>query len=232
MANIDSSEKAIAIILKRFPQIKAAAIAAGEDCKAASNAADALFKSAIKAAFRLTYLSMLISKNNAGGCFSYLAEKYTGVSRRTAYRYLQAARHLIDVCECLHGLSCEEVNAKMDDAEFVEEIFSQSRNNVPHLSLSDFYKKELPAPEEKAKKIEIGAEARAERQAVLDSENIYIDVSKITVFFIEKPPEEQLWRRLAGVRLVEMKTRLECSIAEIAKVLNDREQERRNSYEQ
>ena len=115
MANIKINEKVLKELFDRFPNIKTAALAARTECAQTAKASDELFKSAIRTSFRLTYLDDTICKCGQSGFFSYIAEKYAGVSRRTAFNYLQAARHMEKICECLQGLSCEEINEKIGD---------------------------------------------------------------------------------------------------------------------
>ncbi len=221
MANIDVSKETIDLLFKKFPEIKSAALAAHEDCKRAENAADALFKSAIKASFRLTYLAQTIHKCGQGGYFSYLAEKYAGVSRATAFRYLQAARHMMGICECLSGLSCEEINTKIGDADFVEKIFAQAREKAPKLSLTDLYRKELPTPEKK--KAAAVALSEKAREILSMQEKFQNQTGLFGLWFSETENIDFLYEEMPLDSLKMAKDVADAASASIAKILNERE---------
>lgn len=221
MANIKINEKVLKELFDRFPNIKTAALAARTECAQTVKASDELFKSAIRTSFRLTYLDDTICKCGQSGFFSYIAEKYAGISRATAFRYLQAARHMEKICECLQGLSCEEINEKIGDEKFVEEIFTQAREKAPKLSLTDLYRKELPAPEKKES--EVPAISDEAWEIINKQEKFQNQTGLFGLWFSEADNINFLYDEMPLDLLRQAKEVADAASANIARILEERE---------
>ncbi len=219
--NIKINEKVLKGLFDRFPNIKAAALAARAECAQTSKAADALFRSAIRTSFRLTYLKESICKCGQSGFFSYIAEEYAGVSRRTAFNYLQAARHMKGICGCLRGLSCEEINEKIGDEKFVEEIFAQAREKAPKLGLKDFYRKELPMPERE--EAEPPAISKQAWEIVKMQEKFQNQTGLFGLWFTESENVNFLYEEMPLESLRMAKEVADTASANIGRILEERE---------
>lgn len=125
------------------------------------------------------------------------------------------------ICECLQGLSCEEINEKIGDEKFVEEIFTQAREKAPKLSLTDLYRKELPAPEKK--KSEVPAISDEAWEIINKQEKFQNQTGLFGLWFSEADNINFLYDEMPLDLLRQAKEVADAASANIARILEERE---------
>ncbi len=125
------------------------------------------------------------------------------------------------ICECLQGLSCEEINEKIGDEKFVEEIFTQAREKAPKLSLTDLYRKELPAPEKKES--EVPAISDEAWEIINKQEKFQNQTGLFGLWFSEADNINFLYDEMPLDLLRQAKEVADAASANIARILEERE---------